>query len=469
MNIGILGYGEIGRSIHWVYENSIFDFQVKVKDLDRDDGLDDIDVLNVAIPFNQSFDFVQTVVDAASVSSCRLVIIHSTVSVGTTKKIKAALPDVAVCHSPCRGVHPNLFEGLMTFVKLVGATCKEDSMEASKHLEMLGIKTHICKNSETSELAKLLDTSYYGVCIAYHGEAMRACKAFDADFEDAMTLYNKTYNEGYTLLRKNNVIRPVLTPPDAGIGGHCVVENAELLKSQFESKALDLITSYRKNENMTMMENDLFEIGKKYGTDKVTHFYLHHYDKLLSPSRHSKLKLLEIGIYKGSSIRMWREYFPNAEIHCVDINRIDLSDMMNTHQHTVDCDNKEALKNLASQVGDFDIIIDDGGHTMRQQQNALDVFWPSLKPGGIFIMEDIHTSFKHLYNHCNSENQPTTYDLLESLRRGESFESKYIDLKSYEEIMRTVNRVEIIWSKRILTNDAKKPENASITSFLTKK
>lgn len=248
LRVGLFGYGEIGQALHKVYQESGLPHVVLVKDLDRDDGLSNLDVLNVAIPYNDSFDFNDAVTIVAKSSSAKMVIVHSTVAVGTTRALKKKLDSVKVAHSPCRGVHPNLYEGIMTFVKFIGTPLQADALDVERHLRSLKIATHICKNSETSELAKLLDTSYYGICIAYHGEAQRACQQFDADFEDVMTVYNQTYNEGYTSLKKSNVIRPVLTPPQSGIGGHCVVQNADLLKKQFESPALDLITMYRRTE-----------------------------------------------------------------------------------------------------------------------------------------------------------------------------------------------------------------------------
>lgn len=217
-----------------------------------------------------------------------------------------------------------------------------------------------------------------------------------------------------------------------------------------------------------MSNNDLLSIGKKFETDKVTHFYLPHYEKILSHLRDSHIKILEIGVFKGASIRMWREYFPNAEIHCVDINEINLSDLNNVTMHIVDCDSKESLKSFAEKLGEFDVIIDDGGHTMRQQQNALEVLWPNLKKGGIFIMEDMHTSIKEFYPEYNVENQPTTYDLFISLLQKERFQSSYISATSFEDIKSSVDKVEIIWSKKIISNNPKRPFNASITSYLTK-
>lgn len=244
--IGLLGFGEIGQAIHKVYTTSSIDVEILIKDLNRDDGLNEIDVLNVAIPYNDKFDFVEEVVRLAKSSSAKMVIIHSTVAIGTTQTIKKKLKDVIIAHSPCRGIHPNLYEGIKTFVKFVGSPSHDDSLLIERHLNEIGITTHVCKNSETTELAKLLDTAYYGICIAYHGEAQKACEQFNADFNDVMTTYNQTYNIGYSSLGKSNVIRPILTAPVDGIGGHCVVQNADLLKNQFKSIALDLILEYKK-------------------------------------------------------------------------------------------------------------------------------------------------------------------------------------------------------------------------------
>ena len=99
-------------------------------------------------------------------------------------------------------------------------------------------------NSETTELAKVLSTTYYGVIIAWHGEMKKICDKYNVNFEKSVTLWNETYNRGYLTLGKENVIRPVLYPPPPSIGGHCVVPNAKILKKEVISKALDLIMDY---------------------------------------------------------------------------------------------------------------------------------------------------------------------------------------------------------------------------------
>ena len=168
-----------------------------------------------------------------------LCIIHSTVPVGTTEDISKVVSDhIYVVNSPVRGQHPKLVESLELFIKYVGTNNKKAYKLSEK--EMSNIKTEWVKDSKTTELGKLLSTSYYGICISWHREMKRFCDHFSINFEDAVNNFNKTYNAGYKKLRPN-VVRPVLSPPEGEIGGHCIVSNAKLLSKQLKSKFLELI------------------------------------------------------------------------------------------------------------------------------------------------------------------------------------------------------------------------------------
>ncbi len=235
--IGILGFGEVGQAISRFYKDP------KIKDLQRDDGLDNLDILNVCIPWSDKF--VEIAESQIQKSKPKLTIIHSTVAPGTTRKLAEKF-DGMVVHSPIRGVHPNLFEGVQTFVKYIGADNEESLKMAQEHLSGIGINAKAFSPSETTELGKILDTTYYGVCIAWHGEMKKICDKLGVGFDQAVIDFNKTYNEGYVKLGKENVVRPVLYAPEGQIGGHCVVPNAEILKNFLESPAIDLILKYGK-------------------------------------------------------------------------------------------------------------------------------------------------------------------------------------------------------------------------------
>ena len=240
--VGILGYGEIGSSLAKVYSNHS-DSTILIKDLNRDDGLESLDVLNICIPFKDHEQFSTAVLKQIEHSKPKVTIIHSTVVPGTTNII-SDVSEANVVHSPVRGVHPNLYEGLMTFVKFVGSDDSEATQLAKEHIESLGIRVELCSSSRATELGKLLSTTYYGVAIAWHAEMKRVCDHFHVSFDEAVTEFNKTYNEGYEKLGKENVIRPVLFPPEGAIGGHCVIPNAKLLDKLFFSEAIKLVLKY---------------------------------------------------------------------------------------------------------------------------------------------------------------------------------------------------------------------------------
>lgn len=232
-NVGILGNGEVGQAIARFFKSP------KIKDLSRKDDFSGIEVLHVCIPWSKNF--VQIVRKEIRMYKPKLVIVHSTVAPGTTKKIGS----IAV-HSPVRGTHPKLYDGVKTFIKYIGADDKKTGLLAQKHLEGAGMKTKLFMLSSTTEIGKLFDTTYYGLCIAFHGEMKKFCDKFGVDFNDAIVDFNKTYNQGYTKLGFPHVVRPVLYAPTGSIGGHCIIPNAEILNRFFKSKSLELLLSYKK-------------------------------------------------------------------------------------------------------------------------------------------------------------------------------------------------------------------------------
>jgi hypothetical protein len=128
MKIGIIGYGEIGSSLGKVY-SEFSQFEVCVLDpfIGLNDDLTGSSILNICIPFIS--DFINVVNDYIDRFKPGLVVIHSTVAPGTTAKIVGN-----VCHSPVRGLHPNLDTGIKTFLKYIGS---EDSSIAIQYQDLL--------------------------------------------------------------------------------------------------------------------------------------------------------------------------------------------------------------------------------------------------------------------------------------------------------------------------------------------
>lgn len=237
MKIGIVGYGEIGSSLAKVYSN-FSQFEVKVIDpyVGKNDDLTGVDILNICIPFIDNF--VTVVQDYIQKYNPSYTVIHSTVAPGTTEKIGGK-----ICHSPVRGLHPNLDLGIKTFLKYIGPEDIESAKSYQEHLGSIGINSYICKDSKTTEYAKLLDTTYYGICIAFHADVFKVCENEGIEFDEVMTLFNQSYNEGYKELGKQNVIRPVLYPTNK-IGGHCVVPNAKILVDFMDTNSIRSILDY---------------------------------------------------------------------------------------------------------------------------------------------------------------------------------------------------------------------------------
>ncbi len=207
VNIGIMGYGEVGKAIHSLYKEK--PFNVLISDLKTQKTFDSIvTILNVCIPYSK--DFISDVSDAIVKYKPTLVIIHSTTLPGTTRQIQALHKYVYVVHSPIRGNHSHLNESLLNFIKYIGSDTYKGYKIANIHLQFLGLQTKKIKDSFSSELAKVLCTTYYGLCIAWHGLADNLCKMYDLDFQEVVTDWNITYNDGYQKMNTFQYTRPVL-------------------------------------------------------------------------------------------------------------------------------------------------------------------------------------------------------------------------------------------------------------------
>jgi hypothetical protein len=129
------------------------------------------------------------------------------------------------------------------------------------------------------------------------------------------------------------------------------------------------------------------------GTTTGAHGYTPDYERWLEPMRNESLRMLEIGVWEGASLKSWYEYFPNATIFAYDI--LDAHRFDNDRIATFVGDQSDPA-DLARFVefsgGGFDIIIDDGSHKSMHQQASLAFLFPHLKPGGQYIIEDLHVA-----------------------------------------------------------------------------
>lgn len=171
--------------------------------------------------------------------------------------------------------------------------------------------------------------------------------------------------------------------------------------------------------------------------------YFDIYDRYLVPFIGLSPNVLEIGVDKGGSLELWHHFFENANIYAIDIN----SDVRNIHfPFSVDIEigdqtDKEFLQNYVYSKPDFDIVIDDGGHYMDQQLMSLIYLFPKLKHGGIYIIEDVHTSYSQGYNggfrnpnsfleHCKSLVELLNLEFITEVNPPDDLAKLFFDLNS---------------------------------------
>lgn len=140
--------------------------------------------------------------------------------------------------------------------------------------------------------------------------------------------------------------------------------------------------------------NRFYEVFIKYPTDKSKYadFYQRHFEHL-NPSI-----LLEIGVLKGGSHRAWKELFPQCRVVGIEIDPSITKANKDIEIYTGDQKDRSFLTHVIDMIGPPDIVIDDGGHSRSQQVESFIHLWQYLKSGGLYIIEDIETSFLDNYN-----------------------------------------------------------------------
>lgn len=147
----------------------------------------------------------------------------------------------------------------------------------------------------------------------------------------------------------------------------------------------------------------LNEIGLKTGTDKstVTHCYLDKYENYFDSMRGSEFTLLEIGVGNGSSIAMWREYFPKAKVYGIDINEGCKAEGIFIGSQ-VDIG---FLDSVLERIGVPDVIIDDGSHFAPFTIATFEHLFPKLSNGGLYFVEDTACFYDSTYGQAPPFNE----------------------------------------------------------------
>ncbi|HTA64282.1 MAG TPA: class I SAM-dependent methyltransferase [Xanthomonadaceae bacterium] len=135
-------------------------------------------------------------------------------------------------------------------------------------------------------------------------------------------------------------------------------------------------------------------------TGRLIHKWMHYfdvYDRHFARFRGTDVHVLEFGVFQGGSLDMWKDYFgPRCKIYGVDINpHCKALENENVTIFIGDQEDRHFLKSLAAKIPRVDILIDDGGHTMRQQIATFEEMFGHITEDGVYLCEDLHTSYWH--------------------------------------------------------------------------
>jgi tetratricopeptide (TPR) repeat protein len=275
------------------------------------------------------------------------------------------------------------------------------------------------------QLNPVLPDSFYSLGVAFQEKG---------DIDEAITCYRKAIqlapndaeaydNLGTALHEKgeiqeaiNSYQRALYINPNLAFSyynlGILLQENGQPDEGMnYYQKALQLEPDLFKGNNR------LDDLAIKYGTDKSSriHNYTNIYFKYLNGLRDEELRIVEIGVALGRSLRMWKEFFPRADIVGVDIDP-------NCRRYADervkifigDQSDEDFLESLARNTGgNFDLIIDDGGHLAQQQQASFKYLFPHLKPKGVYVIEDLLVSYRPDFR--GSIKGPSTIEFLKNL------------------------------------------------------
>jgi UDP-N-acetyl-D-mannosaminuronate dehydrogenase len=220
----VVGLGEVGKPLLEIMKSRHQTFGV---DIHKPASISQCDVMHVCFPF-QNGKFVGRVVEYIHQYKPALTVINSTVAPGTTRRI-AVESGTAVVNSPVRGKHSRMQEEMLHYTKFVGALDPKSGQRAVEHFEEVGMKTKLLSSPEATEIAKLTETTYFGLLIAWAQEVERYCIKLGANYDEVASFYDEI-----------KFFPPVKYFPGV-IGGHCVMPNIDILRQQFSSGLLEAI------------------------------------------------------------------------------------------------------------------------------------------------------------------------------------------------------------------------------------
>jgi UDP-N-acetyl-D-mannosaminuronate dehydrogenase len=228
--IVVVGLGEVGRPLLQLLSAKLDAIGIDIQPPSGPIG--PVDVLHVCYPY-EIRDFVGETARYIDLFKPKVTVINSTVGVGTTRAV-AERTGTPVAHSPVLGKHARMLEEMYSYTKYIGAMSPADGQFIAEHLNAAGVKTKVLSSPEATELAKLTETTYFGVMIAYAQEVERYCDLTGQSYAEVATFYEQI------------PFFPRVKYFPGVIGGHCVMPNIEILRKLDDSLLLNMIKASNK-------------------------------------------------------------------------------------------------------------------------------------------------------------------------------------------------------------------------------
>lgn len=250
-SVVVAGLGEVGRPLFELLSRHHRTVGIDLAPVS--DEIGQTEFLHVCYPF-QIGDFIGETARYIQRFQPKITVINSTVSVGTTRRI-ADVTGAKVVNSPVRGKHARMLEELASYTKFIGAIDPTAGEETARHFQAAGLKTKVLSTPEASELAKLTETTYFGLMIGWAQELERYCDRSGANYDEILSFYEEIK------------FFPSVKYFPGVIGGHCVMPNIEILSKFAPSEFLDAI----RNSNQMKIERDaLLKAGAVESSESVT-------------------------------------------------------------------------------------------------------------------------------------------------------------------------------------------------------
>jgi UDP-glucose 6-dehydrogenase len=218
--------GQVGTALAEVLK----DYKPITVGLDVKETVEHIDIMHICFGYTDEFE--SEVNRYQEKYQPQYTVIHSTVPVGTSRKLNAI-------HSPIVGIHPHLAPSMKTFIKFLAG---EQASEVADYFRRAGCKVYLFDKPETTELAKLSQTTFYAMTIEYVKDLKRECDKLGLSFSEVYTIPAMDYNRGYEQMGLPEIKIPLLNPIMKKQGGHCTIPNCGLWDTEF--------TEFIKQQNM---------------------------------------------------------------------------------------------------------------------------------------------------------------------------------------------------------------------------